>query len=353
MKLSLCMIVRDEAAVLARCLQSAAPLCDEIVVADTGSKDDTKEIARSFTDKVFDYAWRQDFAAARNFAFAQASGDYLLWLDADEVLLPPAAQTLRALKDTLRADACRLRTEIPNEQGGVALAFERVRIVRREAGFLWRGRVHEDICAGGDIARADIAVTHLGGPKRDPFRNLKIFARAFADGEAPDARQTYYFARELLDCGMPRAAAGAFARFLRGEGWVEDKIAACEALSRCHAACGRQEERLRALLRAFAYAPPRAETCCALGDCLREAGRFADAAFWYRLALRVGPTQSGGFARPDCAGYLPCLWLCVCCYALGDARRAAAWNERAARYKPQDESVLHNRAFFARLFSEQ
>ncbi len=353
MTLSLCMIVRDEGAVLGRCLQSAAPLCDEIVVADTGSKDDTKKIALSFTDKVFDFAWREDFAAARNFAFAQAKGDYLLWLDADEVLLPRAAQALRALKERLRADACRLRTEIPDGRGGVALAFERVRIVRKEAGFLWHGRVHEYIAAGGDVARADIAVTHLGGPKRDPFRNLKIFARAFASGEAPDARQTYYFARELLDCGMPRTAAGAFEHFLRGEGWAEDKIAACEALSRCRAACGDGAGCERALLRAFACAPPRAETCCALGDCLREAGRFADAAFWYRLAVRVGPTRSGGFARPDCGGFIPCLWLCVCCYALGDARRAAAWNERAARYKPQDESVLHNRAFFDRLFSEK
>ena len=352
MTLGLCMIVRDEAAVLGRCLDSAAGLCDEIVIVDTGSEDRTKEIARRYTDRVYDYAWRQDFAAARNFCFAQATADYLLWLDADEVLLPRDADALRALKGHLDADAVCLRTVIPDADGNCALTFARTRIVRRACGFRWQGRVHEDLCAGGNIAHADIAVTHLRGPKRDPFRNLKILARTFADGEVPNARQTYYFARELCDCGMPRTAADVFAHFLRGEGWVEDKIAACEALARCFAACGRPKSRLRALLHSFVYAPPRAEMCCALGDTWREEGRFADAAAWYALAVQVGPTRGSGFARPDCAGYIPCMWLCVCFHALGDARRACAWNERAGQFKPQDARFLHNRAYFRRLFGE-
>jgi glycosyltransferase involved in cell wall biosynthesis len=89
MKVSLTMIVRDEEKNISACLQSVAGLFDEIVVVDTGSTDRTREIAREFGAKVFDFAWVDDFAAARNEALARATGDYAFWLDADDVVDPP------------------------------------------------------------------------------------------------------------------------------------------------------------------------------------------------------------------------------------------------------------------------
>jgi glycosyltransferase involved in cell wall biosynthesis len=102
---SLCLIVKNEEAVLARCLESTKGIADEIVVVDTGSTDKTKEIALAQGAKVFDFAWIDDFGAARNFAFAQGTGDYLMWMDADDVLLPEDAQKLRTLLDAMPADA--------------------------------------------------------------------------------------------------------------------------------------------------------------------------------------------------------------------------------------------------------
>lgn len=86
---SLCMIVKNEEDVLARCLESVEDLVDETVIVDTGSTDRTREIAARFTNRIFDFPWRDDFAAARNESFAHASMDYCLWLDADDVLLEP------------------------------------------------------------------------------------------------------------------------------------------------------------------------------------------------------------------------------------------------------------------------
>lgn len=99
--ISLCMIVRDEEAVLGRCLESVAPAVDEIIVVDTGSMDGTKAVAAAYTDRISDFAWVDDFAAARNASFAKATGDYILWLDADDVLLPEDLDALLCLKNRL------------------------------------------------------------------------------------------------------------------------------------------------------------------------------------------------------------------------------------------------------------
>ena len=84
--ISLCMIVRDEESVLDRCLSCVKDIADEIIIVDTGSTDKTKEIAALYTDKIYDFKWIDDFSAARNFSFSKASMDYIMWLDADDVI---------------------------------------------------------------------------------------------------------------------------------------------------------------------------------------------------------------------------------------------------------------------------
>ena len=81
MKFSLCMIVKNESRTLARCLDSLKDIMDEIIIVDTGSTDDTKKIASRYTTKIYDYEWSDDFAAARNFAFSKAVGDYIYSAD--------------------------------------------------------------------------------------------------------------------------------------------------------------------------------------------------------------------------------------------------------------------------------
>ena len=99
--ISLCMIVKDEEAVLKRCLESAKEIADEMIVVDTGSRDQTREIAEKEGARVYQFPWIDDFAAARNFSFSQAVMDYCLWLDADDVLLPEDRRRLQKLKESL------------------------------------------------------------------------------------------------------------------------------------------------------------------------------------------------------------------------------------------------------------
>lgn len=92
--LSLCMIVKNEGRHLARCLGSAKPVVDEIIIVDTGSTDRTRDIAKIFGAKVYDFNWTNDFSAARNDSLSRASGDWIFALDADEVISPGDYETL-------------------------------------------------------------------------------------------------------------------------------------------------------------------------------------------------------------------------------------------------------------------
>lgn len=85
--ISICIIVKNEEKAIEECLKSLMPLEYETVVVDTGSIDRTREMALKYTDKVYDYEWRQDFSAARNFAVSKASNEYILMIDSDEKLI--------------------------------------------------------------------------------------------------------------------------------------------------------------------------------------------------------------------------------------------------------------------------
>ena len=97
MSVSLCLMVRNEEEKLAACLQSAGDLVDETIVVDTGSTDGTRELAAKLGARVFEFPWCDDFAAARNECIRHAAGEYILWMDADEVVDSSNREKLRAL----------------------------------------------------------------------------------------------------------------------------------------------------------------------------------------------------------------------------------------------------------------
>ncbi len=96
MGISLCIITKNEENFLAGFLKNLSPLADEIIVADS-STDNTKEIAKQFTRKVFDFPWNDDFSEARNFTLSKAKHDWILWLDPDEFLHPKYFPEIKAL----------------------------------------------------------------------------------------------------------------------------------------------------------------------------------------------------------------------------------------------------------------
>lgn len=202
MRLSLCMIVKDEAFFIEECLAAAAPYVDEIVVVDTGSSDGTRDIAARYADKILDFKWIDDFSAARNSGLAEATGDWILVLDADERIAPEDYPKLReAMADPdadadgfylttrnytsnmMRSDFVLVAPDDAMSRSYPGYALHPImKLFRRSDGIRYQGRVHEIVDGTIDESRrgaVDAVIHHYGEanperPKKD--RALRYMA---------------------------------------------------------------------------------------------------------------------------------------------------------------------------------
>ncbi len=343
MKISLCMIVKDEESVLARCLSAAAAFADEIVLVDTGSSDGTKEVARRFTDNIYDFAWTDDFSEARNFSFSKATGDYLFWLDADDVIEPQEqkkASALRAMLESDRPDVvmCNYRT------GG--LVYARERFLKNVPEAKWRGHVHECIVRFGKAAHCDLTVTHLPTERDRGRRNLDIYLK-WAEKERLESRDLFYFGRELYYHKLYPQAVATLEEMLAGDGWYVNKIEACKVLAACRRETGDNNAALESLFRSFLYGEPRASVLYEIGCLFKEQKNYPVAVYWFEAALACRDhTAEGDFELPACRGILPALELVVLYHLLGDREKAFEYHKKSEALAPDHPSVVFNRAYF-------
>lgn len=354
--ISLCMIVKNEAATIARCLHSVSSAIDEIIIIDTGSTDQTKEIVRQFTDKIYDFPWIDDFAAARNFAFSHASQEYILWLDADDVLLPNDLQKLLLLKQNAdgTVDSYTMNYNVSFDEGGnVVSTLGRNRLVKRSKQFQWIGPVHEYLEVGGKIANADISVTHKKERCDTGDRNLTIYENRLAKGEEFSPRDLYYYANELNDHQRYEKAIEYYQKALDTQlCWVEDNISACGKLADCYSALGDDQNKLKYTYLSFNYDTPRAEFCCRLGYHFLGLKKYQQAIFWYTLAINLQKPQDPlALLNNACWTWLPHIQLCVCYANIGEVQLAIEHNKIAESYIPNHPSILHNNKYFAQILS--
>lgn len=357
--ISLCMIVRNEEKVLGRCLSCVRGFADEIIIVDTGSTDRTKEIAFSFTDKVYDFKWKDDFAAARNFAFSKGTGDYLFWLDADDVVRQEERRKLMDLKrqlDDERPDVVMMKYAVGYDgDGEPSFFFYRERLLRRCGKAVWKGRIHEAVEPFGKVVREDIMIEHRKVGTGDPDRNLRIFEQMLREKGKLSPRDQYYYGKELYYHRRYRDAASVFSEYLElPDGWREDRVDACRHGAYCMYRIGDRDRALKFLLSGLSEGIPKPELCCDLGWWFFSAKRYRDAIFWYGQAVQAGKlTGEDGFVMPECRGYVPYLQMCVCYDRLGEWKTAERYNELAERCRPGTETCQLNRKYFEKRKEQQ
>jgi glycosyltransferase involved in cell wall biosynthesis len=227
---SACLIVRNEAPNLAACVEPWRFLVDDLVVVDTGSEDGTKDVARALGARVFDFAWCDDFSAARNEALRHAVGEWVLSMDADDRVDQEGVAKLGALLSSVKElDGYLMHCVCASPTGSGRISCEQVRLFRRDPAFLWERRVHEQIApsivrANGTLGETDIAIHHLGyhDPiqfRRKAERNLRLLELEFCENQF-SGEFLHLKGGTLLDLGRTEEAIsclGQAARFSLGD----------------------------------------------------------------------------------------------------------------------------------------
>lgn len=343
------MIVKNEEEVIGRCLESVSQIVDEINIVDTGSTDRTKEIISKFTKRIFDFTWINDFAAARNYSFQQATCDYILWLDADDVLLEKDQKSFLELKKLLdpSIDGVLMDYNLAfDSDNNVTSSIKRNRLVKREIGFKWKGAVHEYLDVHGKIIPMNIAVSHLP-LSHDANRNIQIYENMISSGKELSPRDLYYYANELCDHRKFEKAIEYYIKFLNTKkGWVEDNIRACSKLADCYFNLGLEEQEFIWTLNTLKYGPPRPETCCRLGYAFLQKNEISAAIYWYKQALETKQFESDYFKSPVCSTWLPNVQLAVCYDKIGQYQLGYEHNEMALKYHPNYDLALRNKKYF-------
>lgn len=350
--ISLCMIVKNEEEVLARCLDSVKDIVDEIIIVDTGSTDKTISIAKEFTEHVYLFQWQDDFSLARNFSFSKATKDYILWLDADDVIDSENKIRFLNIKETLPQDVDGVVLPYNtafDKAGKPIFTYFRERIVRRTDKAIWNEPVHEHLSMFGKIVTLDAAVSHMPEKRHEthPDRNLRIYQKRVENGEKLSTRGKFYFARELKTHKLLDEAIKQYDEVLKGKKlWLEDAITASYDLADCYVEKGMNDKALEVLFASFEYDLPRAEILCRIGAQYVVRKDYPKAIFWYSLALEV-PTPTGwGFSSKAYRDYIPNMQLCMLYSRIGNNEKAFFHHQIVKKLHPDNEKVLYNEKYF-------
>ncbi len=285
--ISLCMIVKNEETVLARCLDTVADLVEELIIVDTGSTDSTKEIAARYTDKLYDFEWVDDFSKARNFAFSRATKEYIYSADADEILDEENRERFRILKECLLPEVEIVQMKYGNQLSfGTVYNFDeeyRPKLFKRLRGFVWEDAIHETVRIQPVIFDSDIVITHMPtSPHGD--RDLHNFEKQIAAGGKLSKRLQSMYARELLLVGSREQLFAAESYFKQVSMEPEnDADMLMEAYCILTRAARLREDNVSFMKYAMKAVASEgcSEVCLELGRFYEELGDLDEAVIWY------------------------------------------------------------------------
>lgn len=287
--ISLCMIVKNEEKVLSRCLESLVSAVDEIIIADTGSTDATREIAKRYTDQVYDFKWTGSFADARNFVASKATKDYIYTADADEYLDEENQQKLLQLKSILLPDIEMVQMWYHTVANNTVYNFEREyrpKLYRRLRPFVWIDPIHETLRTAPVVYDSQIEIIHepQGNHGR---RDMTALCTVGKEQKYLSKKLHHMYAMELFHCGEREDfenAVPVFEKTLSQDGRSMDEVkeAFC-VLARAYRLQGNTARFFSCALK-DSVTESCAEMCCELGRYYEELGDTEEASIWYQNA---------------------------------------------------------------------
>lgn len=374
--ISLCMIVKNEEAHLARCLESIKSYVSEIIIVDTGSTDKTEKIARKFATKYVKFTHCnypdgsiRDFSSARQHSFDLATQPWVMWIDADDVVngsenLPKMIADIDEKRQGQDAYVMLPYEYAHDDDGNCICLHYRERIVTKRDSFMWKGPVHEVLVSKPDVivqsfSSETVRIIHERQKIKklhDPNRNLRILKDYCAD-HSDDPRQFYYLGLEQSNVGDLKGAEETLKKYVQISGWDDEVCLAymklCE-LAFCQAN----------YTDAIQYATNAVNVKPAWGECYFQLAKayyymsdiekdqvkrykgFEKCAIFSKIGLSCSPTKTVLFVNPLEREFEIHRYLNFALNQIGDVSSALDSVNIALLKKPNDEQLLGNKKIY-------
>jgi glycosyltransferase involved in cell wall biosynthesis len=307
--LSAAIIVKNEEAVMERCIKSVSQFADEIVIVDTGSTDKTKEIASKFSNvRLYDSEFFNkdthysefEFGKAKNEAIRKCIGKWIIWWDADDFADENTAKNIRKIADT--DEKCLYNFVI--SYGGSQ--FEHCRMFPNGLGIYFDElhACHEFLNSLGHPQRKDrtVVIQHIPLKKSVPSnkRNIAILEKDYFERERRDQRTIFYLANSYREARRNEEAIDFYGKYLKTSQWKEERLFARYYSAMSKRELNRWKDCRDELLMAIQEDDRFAEIYCLLGDIHSDKGRLEEAILWYSFAarLKVPPPDARLFVVP-------------------------------------------------------
>lgn len=340
-------VAPDEAEILERCLNSCkGDLFDEIVVTLGTPKDipELRAVAEKFGAKTFHFKWIEDFSAARNFSFSNNTSEYIMWLDADDIIKPEEYKKLLDLKPQLKdLDIAVLNYVYSHdEKDKPVLVLPRERIVKNCDHIKWHDPIHEYMnlnVPANRLKRFNINVDHYRIRAHNPARNIEALKKIY-ESESCSERIKFYYGKELSDLGMWEKAIEVLEPYIdKGADFADNLTTACIKLSRYYLERNDLGKAKNYALKGIRYNPIYAECYVLLGTTFEQENDQDTAISYYKEALNK--KLEGGMSQiVDYYGFIPAAKLAIIYFNKKEYDEALEYAELALKHKPNNDQMV-------------
>jgi len=350
MNVSLCLIVQNEANQLADCVKSFKGLYSSIIIADTGSTDNTKTLAQKLGASVFSYQWEDNFSKARNFLLSKVKTDWILFVDADDRILTKdktiLQQKLKNIKKNTYIISCPyLYTH--DENNNMGQIGDRIRFFRSDFGLSYQYPVHEFLQIPKKYEknhiRIDAKFLHVKtnkNIKKGLVRNCKIMNK-YIKKHSNDLRILYYlvhdnyFAKNYKDIAK---WADQYMKSKPTDKYQINKVLTRQAISLSHLNKG--EKAVQALQKAMKICPDLIEPYLFIGDVFMKNKKYDKAIQFYKFAKECKvPKNSNHFFNTAAYTYHADISLAYALPKIGEYKIALKHAQKAQKYIPKDKKL--------------
>jgi len=347
-KLSVVLIVKNEVELLPGCLDSLKGLWDELVIVDTGSTDETIEIAKSYGARIGHFPWRSDFAAARNYAEGLCFGEYVYWQDADEILLE-GHEAIRQVVEEGQQDGITPFMIFSRDKNGIPTStYARQELLHKNTKeWSWHGAAHNWLNGTGRIERKDIVVEHLARPSGDRPNHDDMFDALRSDLEKENLpeRTLFYLARQHFYKKHWHECLGLVALLLQiPPGWAIQRSRACLLAADCWRALGDEKSAWQAALKSLAEFAGWAEPYFWLGKRARAERRYEEAIGWLLASTAFSPSTY--FTDHTIYDWYRWDELALACHKAGRNEEALKYGAIALAARPDSERLKKNMEYY-------